>query len=287
MAKVATRINHIAADELYLIRKTLVLLDHDLVQGRNLEVAREAARVHVPLLVRDHDHGRTLDLDPPLDPGPEAFRDQEAARHPDQDQARPKAGQDRGRARVKAAHDQGLTAAREEADRRQDQGQVQEKAIPGRGRQMVQGKACRVQGLDPKAALARARENASREARVDLNRSLSRDLNQDQEAAANRDRVPDQRAVPEAEVRVDRRGKCTFYITLLTNLYMTLLIFSRVSDTLFLSIVLRPRCLGNRYRVAVVAIANKLAALAAVAIMVKKRKRIYACVCIYIYTHIF
>lgn len=218
VAKVAMRINHIAADELHLIRKILALLDHDHVQDQNLEVAREAARVHVhvhvrvPLLVRDYGH--VLDLDPPLDPGPEAFRDQEAARHPGQDQARPKAGQDRGRARVKAAHDQGLTVAREEADRRQDQ--VQEKAIPGRDRQLVQGKACRVQGPDLKAALVRARRTVGQEARVDrdLNPSLSRDLNQDREAAANRDRdrVPDQRAVLEVGVRADRRGKCTLFI---------------------------------------------------------------------------
>lgn len=218
MAKVATRIKHIAADELCPIRKILALLDHDLAQDQNLEVAREAVRVHVPLLVRDH--GRALDLDPSLDPDPEAFRDREAAQHPGQDQARRKAGQDRGRARVKAVHDQGLIVAHEEAARRQDQdqGQVREKAIPGQGRghQMVQGKARRVQDLDLKAALVRAQKTANREVRVDrgLNRSLSQDPNQDREAAANRDRVPDQRAVLEVGVRADQRGKCSFYIIL-------------------------------------------------------------------------
>lgn len=217
MVKVAMRIKHMAADELHPIRKILALPDHDLVQDQNLEVVREAVRVHVPLLVRNH--GRALDLDPSLDPDPEAFRDQEAAqdRHPGQDQARRKAGQDRGRARVKVVHDQGLIVAHEEADQKQDQGQVREKVIPGQDRdhQMVQGKARRVQDLDPKAGLVRAQRIANREVRVDrgLNRSLFRDPNQDREAAANRDhdRVPDQRAVLEVGVRADQRGKCSFF----------------------------------------------------------------------------
>lgn len=208
-AKAVTRINHAAANELRLIPRLLALHAQDLVQDRSLEAVQEAVRVLLPVLgLGLHlDHGHALDLS--LDPDREVFRDQEVARHPDQDQDPPKVGQDRGRVRAKVAHDRGLTAAREEVDQSQDQGRIRERAVLGRGRRAVQGKAYHRQGPDLKVAHVQVRRNASQEAKVDrgLNRSLSQDLNQDRGAAADRDRVPDRRAVLEAEVRADRHGK--------------------------------------------------------------------------------
>lgn len=207
------RINHAAADESRPIPRALAPHARDLVQDQNLEAAREAVRVRVRVLlpVRDlHlDHGRALDLDRFLDPDPEAFRDQEVARRPDQDQGRPKA--DRGRVRARMVHDQGLTAARDEVNQSQDQGRARERAVLGRGRQAVQGKPYHRQGPDLKVVRVQVRRDASREARVDrgLNRNLFQDLNQDRGAVADRDRVhvQDRRAVLAAEVRVDRHGK--------------------------------------------------------------------------------
>lgn len=204
------RINHAAANELHQIPKAPALHVRDHVQNRNLEAVREAVRVHVRALlpVRGRHLGLGLDLDLSLDLGPEVFRDQEVAQHPGQ----PKAGQDRGRVHVRAAHDQGLTAAREEVDQSQDQGRVRERAVLGRSRRAVQGKVYHHQGLDPKAARVQARRNVDREARVDrdLNRSPSRDLSRDREAAADRDHAPGRRAVPEAGVQVDRHGMFYF-----------------------------------------------------------------------------
>jgi len=206
-AKAVTRINHAAANELRLIPRLLALHAQDLVQDRNLEAVQEAVRVPLPVLGLHLDHGHALDLS--LDPDREVFRDQEVARHPDQDQDPPKVGQDLGRVRAKVAHDRGLTAAREEVDQSQDQGRVRERAVLGRGRRAVQGKAYHRQGPDLKVAHVQARRNVSREAKVDrgLNRSLSQDLNQDRGAAADHDRVQDRRAVLEAEVRADRHGR--------------------------------------------------------------------------------
>lgn len=206
-AKVATKINHAAANELCPIPRPLALHARDLVQDRSLEAVQEAVRVLLLVLGLHLDHGHALD--PSLDPDREAFRDQEVARHPGQDQDPPKAGQDRGRVRAKVAHDRGLTAAREEVDQSQDQGRVRERAVLGRGHRAVQGKAYHRQGPDLKVARVQARRNASREAKVDrgLNRSLFQDLNQDRGAAADHDRVPDRRAVLEAGVRADRHGR--------------------------------------------------------------------------------